>query len=119
MRLIADVNIPQSLIKQLRNLDHDVMDVKKNNLQISDIEIIAIAKKESRVVLTRDKDYIALVQFPKYQIPLIAIRLINQTDAKYITNKTMEFIKNHAESMMQDSLTIIRDDNAISYQYPL
>lgn len=95
------------------------MDIKKRNLEISDIEIIKIAKNESRVILTRDKDYIILAQFPKYQVPLITIRLINQTDARYITDKTMEFIKNNKESVISNSLTIIREDNAVSYQYPL
>lgn len=119
MKFIADVNIPQLLIKRLIDLSHDVLDIKKRNLEISDIEIIEIAQKESRVILTRDKDYIALAQFPKYQVPIIAIRLINQTNAQYITDKTLEFIKNNKDSMIQNSLTIIRDDNAASYQYPL
>ncbi len=117
MKFIADVNIPQLLIKRLVDLDHDVLDIKKRNLEISDIEIIKIAKNESRVILTRDKDYIILVQFPKYQVPIIAIRLINQTDAQYITDKTLEFIKNNKESVILNSLTIIREDAAVSYQY--
>lgn len=87
MKFIADINIPQSLIKQLVNTNHDVLDVKKQNIQISDTEIIKLARKELRIILTRDKDFIILSQFPKYQIPIIAIRLINQTDAKYITER--------------------------------
>lgn len=119
MRFIADVNIPQLLIKRLIHLDHDVLDIKKPNLQISDIEIIKIAEKESRVILTRDKDYIVLAQFPKYQVPIIAIRLINQTDAQYIADKVLEFIKNNQESVVLNSLTVIKEDTAVSYQYPL
>lgn len=119
MKFIADINIPQLLINQLTNLGHDVLDIKKQSLTNSDIEIVEIARKQSRIILTRDKDYIILAQFPKYQVPIIVIRLINQTVASYITDKVLEFIKNTAESTVQDSLTIIRDDKAISYQYPL
>lgn len=119
MKFIADINIPQLLIRRLTSLGHDVLDIKKRNLEISDVEIIRIAEKESRLILTRDKDYIILVQFPKYQVPIIAIRLINQTDAQYITDKTLEFIKNNKESIILNSLTIIREDTAVSYQYPL
>lgn len=117
MKFIADVNIPQLLIKRLIALNHDVLDIKKHNLEISDVAIIKIAKNESRVILTRDKDYIILVQFPKYQVPIIAIRLINQTDARYITDKVLEFIKNNKESIILNSLTVIREDSATSYQY--
>ena len=119
MRFIADVNIPQLLITRLIDLDHNVLDIKKHNLEISDIEIIKIAKKESRVILTRDKDYIILVQFPRYQVPIIAIRLINQTDTQYITSKVLEFIKNNKESIILNSLTVFRENAATSYQYPL
>lgn len=117
MKFIADVNIPQLLIRKLRDLNHDVLDIKKHNLEISDIDIIKIAKEESRVILTRDKDYIALVQFPKYQVPVIAIRLVNQTDARYITDRTLEFIQNTKESVILNSLTIITEDIANSYPY--
>lgn len=119
MRFIADVNIPQLLIKQLVDLGHDILDIKKRNLKISDTEIIKIAQKESRIILTRDKDFIILTQFPKYQVPIIAIRLIIQTTPQHITSRVVEFINNNKESTIQGSLTIIRDDIATSYQYPL
>ncbi|MBI2338170.1 DUF5615 family PIN-like protein [Candidatus Daviesbacteria bacterium] len=119
MKFVADINIPQLLIRKLRILNHRVLDIKRINLEINDLEIIKIARDESRVILTRDKDYIALAQFPKYQVPIIAIRLINQTDAQYITNKTLDFLRNNKESIILNSLTIIREDAATSYQYPL
>lgn len=118
MKYIADVNIPQLLIRLLIRRGHDVLDIKKHNLEISDVEIIKIARTESRIILTRDKDFILLAQFPKYQVPLIVIRLISQTDAQYITDKVLEFIQNKKGSVILNSLTIIRDTSAISYQYP-
>lgn len=118
MKFLADVNIPQLLIKKLINLNYDVLDIKKHNLQASDLEIVKIAQSQSRVILTRDKDYIILVQFPKYQIPAIVIRLISQTTAQHITDKVLKFIKNNKESSIQNSLTIIRENIANSYQYP-
>lgn len=100
------------------NSGYDVLDIKRRSLQISDIEIMEIAREESRVILTRDKDYIILAQFPKYQVPIIVIRLINQTRAKHIADKVLEFIKNTAESTIQNSLTIIKEEIASSYRYP-
>lgn len=119
MKFIADINIPQLLSRQLTDSGHDVLDIKKHNLRISDLKIIKIAQKQSRVILTRDKDFTVLAQFPKYQVPIIAIRLIDQTTARYITNKVLEFIKNNKESTINNSLTIIREDIATSYQYPV
>lgn len=78
MKFVADINIPQLLIRRLLDLDHDVLDIKKHNLQISDTEIIKISQKQSRVILTRDQ-----------------------------------------ESTIHNSLTIIKEDIATSYQHPL
>ncbi len=55
--------------------------------------------------------FIADVNIPQ----LLIKRLIN--DAQYITDKVLEFIKNNKESMILNSLTIIREDTATSYQY--
>lgn len=118
MKFIADVNIPQLLIEELVDLGHDVLDIKNRNLKISDAGIIKIAQKESRIILTRDKDFIILAQFPKYQVPIIAVRLIIQTTPQHVTSRVVEFIKNNKESTIQSSLTIIKDDIATSYQYP-
>lgn len=119
MKFLADINIPQLLIKQLIHLGYDVLDIKKYSLTNSDVEIIKIAQKQVRIILTRDKDYISLAQFPKYQVPIIVIRLINQTTAQNITDKVLEFIKNNKETTINSSLTIIREDIATSYQYPI
>ena len=78
MKFIADVNIAKTVITSLRKKGHDVIDIKKLNRTISDTEIIKLALKENRIVLTHDKDFLALTQYPKYQVPAIVIRLYEQ-----------------------------------------
>ncbi len=116
MKFIADVNIPQSIISNLESNNHNVFDIKKVNLKAPDTELIQIARNEKRIILTRDKDFISLTQFPKYQVPTIVIRLINQTP-KHIMEHLDELLMNQKEVILKKSLTIIKEKSAESYPY--
>lgn len=116
MKFLVDVNIPQSVIVSLTNLGHDVLDIKEKNISAKDTEIIELAKQENRVILTRDKDFLVLTQFPKYQAPTIIIRLKNQTP-RYITEKLVELLENQKEGTIKKSLTMLAEESANSYPY--
>lgn len=116
MRFLADVNIPQSVINALSQSGHDVKDSKKDYLQSPDTDLIRIAQKEKRIILTRDKDFISLTQFPKYKTATIVIRLKDQKP-KNTLKYLMELFDNQKENTLKNSLTILTEDSADSYQY--
>jgi predicted nuclease of predicted toxin-antitoxin system len=116
MKFLADVNILQSLIIHLIDAGHDVLDIKKQALNLKDTELIQIAEEEKRIILTKDKDFIALTQFPKYQVPTITIRLKNQ-NSHYIKDHLTQFLQNQSEEIINTSLTIIREDSAVLHPY--
>jgi predicted nuclease of predicted toxin-antitoxin system len=116
MRFLADLNIPQSVINSLIENGHDVLDIKKKKLNLKDSELIQIAKQEKRIILSRDKDFLILTQFPRYQVPTIVIRLKNQTPS-YIKEHLIQLLENQDENLLNNSLTIIREENAKSYPY--
>jgi predicted nuclease of predicted toxin-antitoxin system len=57
MRLLADENLPGTVIVELRARGHDVLAVKESMRGEADTDILARAQAESRVVLTQDKDF--------------------------------------------------------------
>lgn len=116
MKFLADVNIAQSVIYFLRQLGHEVLDSKKDYLHSSDIQIIIIAKREKRLILTRDKDYIDLVQLPKYQVPTIVFRLLDQKPDSIIKH-LKELLLNQQEKILNNSLTIVTEESADSSLY--
>ena len=75
MKLLADANIPQSIIRYFTNKGDDVLDVEQEYKDIHDTEIIVIAKRESKIILTLDKDFIFLLQSEKHQIGTVVIDL--------------------------------------------
>ncbi len=116
MKFLVDINIPQSVINSLIEEEHDVLDIKKKQLNLNDTELIQIAKREKRIILTKDKDFLILTQFPKYQVPIIVIRLKNQLPSS-IKEHLLQLLNNQDETILNKSLTIIRDENAKSYPF--
>jgi predicted nuclease of predicted toxin-antitoxin system len=61
MRFLADENFPGEAIRQLEKGGHDVVWVRSIAPGIPDADIVAWAARESRIVLTFDKDFGELV----------------------------------------------------------
>jgi predicted nuclease of predicted toxin-antitoxin system len=57
MRLLANENVAQSVIRRLRESGHDVLSVKESMTGAEDRTVLARAVAEERVVLTLDKDF--------------------------------------------------------------
>lgn len=116
MKFLADVNIPQLIITSLSGQDHDILDMKDINLSAKDTEIIQLAQQDNRIILTLDKDFISLTQFPKYQVACIVIRLKNQKPTN-ILNYLTQLLSNQKPEIIEKSLTIIKDSIAESHSY--
>jgi len=57
MRLLANENFPGDAIAALQQRGHDVVWVRTDTPGSSDIEILARAQRENRIVVTFDKDF--------------------------------------------------------------
>jgi predicted nuclease of predicted toxin-antitoxin system len=61
MRILADENIPMSVIDWLRSTGHDVVAVAIEYYSEEDEPLLSIAESDERIVLTADKGFGALV----------------------------------------------------------
>jgi predicted nuclease of predicted toxin-antitoxin system len=61
MRLLGDENFPQRFLKELRAEGHDVTSALTNHRGTPDKGLLEIAERESRILLTLDKDYLKLM----------------------------------------------------------
>jgi len=57
MRILANENLPKMLIDALRKQDHDVIWVRTDMPGICDKKVMERAVRESRLLLTLDKDF--------------------------------------------------------------
>ncbi|MBM3860981.1 MAG: hypothetical protein FJ395_15225 [Verrucomicrobia bacterium] len=57
MKLLADESLEARLVEFLRTQGHDVLFVAEMSPGMSDTEVVALANREQRVLLTNDKDF--------------------------------------------------------------
>src|ERR1700750_2382025 len=60
MRLLGDENFPERLLRELRAEGHDVSSALADHRGTSDNNLLDIAEREKRILLTLDKDYLKL-----------------------------------------------------------
>ena len=65
MKFLSDENIPRSIVVFLRKKGHNVKDIQEDGLRsLADENIIELAQKEKRVIITYDKDFIISPENP-------------------------------------------------------
>ena len=76
MRILADENIPLSVVKFLKKEGHDVVTLYDLNKRgISDIEVVETAEKDDRIILTLDLDFGHMYYFSEHaKINIMVVR---------------------------------------------
>jgi len=111
MKFLADEDFPKPLTGKIRNLGYSVRTIQEKKLQGSSDEVVAdIAKKEQRIILTFDKDFlknqlqnlpIVVFHFPKIPtaeiISLIDNFLKKLGSIKLLKGKIYQFSKSGLE----------------------
>lgn len=93
IRLLADMNISPRTVEALRQHGWDIVRVSQClPVKASDQEILDLARREDRVLVTQDLDFSALLALGGYERPsLITIRL-TVADPKTITRRLLEML---------------------------
>jgi predicted nuclease of predicted toxin-antitoxin system len=61
MLWLADECVTATLVRELRGAGHDVLYIAEFAASLSDVEVMALAFREGRILLTADKDFGELV----------------------------------------------------------
>jgi len=82
MKLLADENIPASVVMALKEEGYDIRWIRIESPGISDIEVMRYAHEEQRILLTYDKDFGKLAlkdpHYPSSGIILVTARMMNR-----------------------------------------
>lgn len=98
MKFLLDANLPRSTTALLRNLGHDVEDVR-DVLRggADDSEVAAHAKQHSRALMTRDFDFADIRNYPPHDYAGIAVLDLPDDAVATQINRTIESFVQHPE----------------------
>ena len=85
MRFVVDNQLPRALARWLAAQGHDAIHVLDIGIaQTADADICAFAADESRIVVSKDEDFLGLVLRPGVTVQLVWIRMPNCTNAELL-----------------------------------
>ena len=118
IKLLLDANIsPQTREYLAATFDFDVVDlITEGKSNLNDDDVVKLAKKEKRVIVTFDLDFGEIYHFrEKGKLGVIILRLENQTVES--VNKTLfKFFRSEANRItLKNSLVVLEEDRVRIY----
>ena len=111
-KFLTDENIASSLIKEIRRKGYDVKDIKEEKLfGASDDEILKMANKENRIILTHDKDFANLLNFPLTSHKgVILLRFFDQSPNNTV-NHFIPLLDSKIKNKFKNKLVIVSENS--------
>jgi predicted nuclease of predicted toxin-antitoxin system len=110
VRFFTDHDVYAATIRLLRGLGHDVLTASQAGLATAeDIELLSFAAAEKRILVTRDRDYGALVFRDKAVGGVIYLRLSPSTQ-EAAHARLAEVLKAHSEDALQGAFVTVEPE---------
>ena len=110
MKFLIDVcSSSRSLITSLRSGGHDVVSMRDIDPTAPDTAVLAHANRESRILVTEDNDFGALVFVRRLSHPCI-VRLVGMSTAEKVAAMD-ELIERHRDAMLAGSFIVVTQGN--------
>lgn len=107
MKICVDENIPLITVAGLRNLGHDVLDIRGTIEQgITDELLWKKVQRKNRLLITTDKGFAEHRAESHYGILIVRLR---QPNEQKIHARIMQAIKNYSENDWEGFLVVMRD----------
>ena len=111
MKFKVDENLPVELAEFLRDEGYGASTVLEQNLSgKSDSTIASVCKKEKRIIITLDKDFADIREYPPAQYPGIIVLRTGKQDKHFILQLFKRVIRLFRKEQIYKHLWILEDD---------
>jgi predicted nuclease of predicted toxin-antitoxin system len=110
MRFLADMGVSRSTAQRLREGGHEVAHLSELGMgRLPDQEILDLASREDRIVLTFDLDFTDLLAAGVHHRQSVVIfRMKNQTPAA-VTPRILALVAERARELQEGTILIVED----------
>jgi predicted nuclease of predicted toxin-antitoxin system len=108
MKFLLDANIPRSTKAVLEQHSFDVVSVRDiSSPATPDPVIYDLAKRQDRILITRDHDFLNILLYPPAQTPGIIVVKVRQLTAKAISALLLNFLSRVSELQIKNALVVL------------
>ncbi len=108
MNFLADANIFAPMVHGLRQMGHDVYDIKEQGLgTLPDSEIFSLAQDTKRILVTMDKDFTNILLYPPGEHEGIIVARLSRLKIESGTATFLNAIKSLGEDEIRGNIVII------------
>ena len=108
MKILVDENVPLMTVDRLRELGHDVKDIRGTPRSgISDADVWGLAVSQSRLLITTDKGFAQFRGVPHHGILIVRLR---QPNRHKIHKAIMQVILQFEPADWPGLLVVVRDN---------
>jgi predicted nuclease of predicted toxin-antitoxin system len=106
MRFLADECCDFSVVKALRTAGHDVLCVAETRPRADDTDVIKLAARGRRILLTEDKDFGQLVYAHGHQIPGVVFLRFPTSMRTSIADDVVKLVDQQGENVIGCFITV-------------
>lgn len=106
MRRLVDECVGAPLVSSLRWLGHDVLYVAEVAAGLSDTDVVALAAREKRILLTEDKDFGELIFHRERTTPGLVLIRIGSENTPLKIKRLVTAIERYGEQLFERYLVI-------------
>ena len=109
-RFLLDENLPKSLLRAMRAAGYPAARVIDEGLRGKPDSAIFRRARSRFVIITRDKDYLKVEQFPAPHLGIIVVNLSNNTPVAEVVSKVMNAVSVLEEQDLANMVYVVESD---------
>jgi len=110
VKFLADMGISLSTINWLKARDYDSVHLRDKGLQrISDTEIVKIAKKENRIILTCDLDFCDIIAASQDIYPSVIIFRLDNEKPENVNRRLAQILKESYNALQKGAIISVEE----------
>lgn len=99
MLWLADECVTASLVRELRGAGHDVLYIAEFAASLNDVEVMALASRVGRLLLTADKDFGELVFRRGQAVPGLVLLRIDPENGPLVRARLLEAVDQFGQGL--------------------
>lgn len=112
VKILTDENVSPKIVKVMRTQGYDVKDIKEEKLfGVSDHQVLILANKEKRTIITYDKDFANLRNHPLQSHKGVVLLRYSELKPSGLINKFLPLLSSLIKRKLIGNLIIVSDDS--------